>query len=98
MPNEKERDIYKILLYMSEYARYPKGESVSHLRSMFDKDILDELKHYDYIELIDNGENARITVKGREALKTHVLTLVSVAISLVALLIAVLSLLLKQEM
>lgn len=93
MKKYRPRGIYRILRYMSRKGRYPNGVPTVALDARFDPDILDELRHYDYLEEFDrNGNAMRITVRGREALKIHVLTVVNVCAAVVAMLVAVLAL------
>ena len=73
---------------MSKYGRYPDGVPYKSLSDRFDKDIISELRYYDYLEATD--KNLRITVHGREALQAHTLTVVSVSVATLALLVAVL--------
>ena len=96
MEKYRSRGIYRILRYMSRKGRYPGGIPRSELEARYDKGIISELIYYDY--LAENSVPAvYITVKGREALRLHVLTVVNVITAIVAVLIAVLALFLQQQ-
>ena len=88
-----KRNIYSVLRFMSKSGRYPKGFPIDDLRKRFDRDIVDELLYYDYIEKLD--KNVRITVRGREALQAHVLTAANLWAAIVAAIIALVALFLK---
>lgn len=88
-----KRNIYSVLRFMSKSGRYPKGFPIDDLRKRFDRDIMDELLYYNYIEKVEG--NARITVRGREALQTNVLATANLCAAIVAAIIAIVALFLK---
>ena len=90
-----KRSIYRALLYMSRHGRYPNGIPVTKADAVIDPDILRELIYYDYLERLNGLDYIRITVRGREALTSHILTITNIAIAVAAALIAVVSLLLQ---
>lgn len=85
---------YVILAYMSRRSRYPVGVPRDTLEKLFDRDMLLELTHYNYLEACAT-DHIRIGVGGREALNVHILTVVNVAAAVLALFISVLALLIK---
>lgn len=89
--NFRSRSVYRVLSYMSKRGRYPKGTAPSALHGQFDEDIVGELSYYEYLEELPGG-NLRITVKGREALTVHTLTVTNVVVALVAAVAACLAL------
>ena len=91
MKKYRSRGIYRILRYMSRKGRYPNGTLRPELEGRFDPDVIDELCYYDYLEKLGAGR-VRITVKGREALRLHVLTVVNVLLVLLTLIVAVIAL------
>lgn len=89
--SHKSRNMHRILSFMSRHGRYPYGISPNELERRFDKEIISELRYYDYLEETSNN-TLRITVHGREALKVHVLTVVNTLTAILALVVAVLAL------
>ena len=85
---------YVILAYMSRKSRYPVGVPRDALEKMFDRDMLLELAHYNYLETCAD-DHMRIGVGGREALNVHVLTVVNVTVAALALITSVIALLIK---
>ena len=87
-------NFYLVLSYMSRRGRYPNGIDRKQLTSRFGKDIVDELLYYDYLESTGDFTTVRITVRGRESLKVHVLTVLNVVTAILALAVSVVALLL----
>lgn len=85
------RNMYQILNYMFRRKMYPDGISRQKLDACFDPDIISELIYYDYLEEV-SSHNIRITLRGREALKVHILTVTNVVTAIVAAAVAVLAL------
>lgn len=87
----RSRNIYRTLSYMSKRSRYPDGLPRSQIEKKFDADIISELISYGYIDEVIIG-SVRITVRGRETLQLHVLTVVNVLTAICALVVAVVAL------
>lgn len=91
MKKHRSRSIYRILRYMSRKGNYPDGIPRLKLTSRFDENTVSELLYYDYLDETTAG-GVYITVKGREALQIHVLTVVNIHLAVVAAAAAVIAL------
>ena len=89
------KNVYRALFYLSRHGRYPNGIPVAKAETAIDPDILRELIYYDYLERLNGLNDIRITVRGREALTRHILTVTNIVLAVAAVLAAVVSLLLQ---
>lgn len=86
----KKHNFYRILRYLSRSAFYPDGADLTAPKLKFSRELISELRYYDYIEYA--GKNYRITVKGREALQIHRLTVANTFSAIAAAVLAAVSL------
>lgn len=91
MKTKKSKNMYRALSFLSRRGRHANGVKKSELSQKFNSDIISELVYYGYLAEI-GSLSVRLTVKGYEALKVHILTVTNVVTAIVAAAVAVLAL------